>query len=63
MSKIQQYLQESYMELKKVAWPTRAQAVRDSLLVIGISVGVALFLGVADYVYNYGLQILLDSFR
>lgn len=63
IQKIQQYLQESVAELKKVSWPTRDQATRDAVLVIGISLGVAIFLGILDYIFNYGLQNLIDTLK
>ncbi|MFH1173224.1 MAG: preprotein translocase subunit SecE [bacterium] len=53
------YIKSSYEELKKVAWPTKQEATNHTLLVIGISLGVALFLGVADYILAYLLEILL----
>ena len=38
------YIQETRAEFKHVKWPTRAQAVSYTLLVIGISVLVSVFL-------------------
>lgn len=42
------YFREAREELKKVAWPTWLETRNNTLLVIGISVFVALFLGAAD---------------
>ena len=42
---IVKYFRESYEELKKVSWPSRKDTVRDTLIVIGVSLGVAAFLG------------------
>jgi len=53
---ITQYFRDSRAELKKVTWPTREQTRNHTLLVIGISVGVAIFLGVIDYVFNWALE-------
>lgn len=55
------YLRESREELKKVVWPTRKETVQNSLLVVGISVGVAAFLGLIDFVLNYGLEQFLKT--
>lgn len=49
------YFRESREELKKVAWPTWLETRNNTLLVVGISVFVALFLGLADV----GLAALL----
>ncbi|HNX11116.1 MAG TPA: preprotein translocase subunit SecE [bacterium] len=52
MSKISNYLQESVAEMKKVTWPTKKQTYHYTVLVIGISIGVALFLGALDFIFN-----------
>jgi len=59
MSKISRYLQESLEEMKKVTWPTKKETYHYTLLVIGISLGVAAFLGILDYIFNYGLETLI----
>lgn len=51
------YLRESKEELKKVTWPSREKVIRDTFVVIGLAVGVALFFGVVDY----GLTTLLQK--
>ena len=52
---ITQYLKDSRAELKKVTWPTREQTKNHTLMVIGLSVAVALFLGTLDYMFNWML--------
>lgn len=42
------YFRESREELRKVAWPTWLETRNNTLLVIGISVFVAAFLGLTD---------------
>jgi len=59
VSKVKAYLTQSYSELKKVNWPTRQETVRLTLIVIGVSLGVALFLGVLDIVFSLGLKSLV----
>ncbi|PID51710.1 MAG: preprotein translocase subunit SecE [Candidatus Moraniibacteriota bacterium] len=49
MGKIIQFLREAYGEMKKVSWPSREQTIQYTMLVIVISIGVAVFLGVLDY--------------
>jgi len=53
------YLREAVDELKRVTWPSKKEATRDTLVVIALSLGIALFLGVLDYIFNLGLQQLL----
>jgi preprotein translocase subunit SecE len=62
ISKITNYFKESYVELKKVTWPTREKTIRDAGLVIAISLGVAAFLGLLDYIFSSGLNTFLSSF-
>lgn len=53
------YVKSSYEEMKKVAWPSKKETTNHTFLVIGISLGTAAFLGVADYIFSYLLEILL----
>lgn len=52
MQKLITFLVEAKVELSRVNWPSRKQIVRYTGLVIAISLGVALFLGGADYVLS-----------
>lgn len=52
-SKIGHFFKESQQELKHVNWPTRKEAIRLTTIVIGISLGLAVFLGAADYFFTY----------
>ena len=53
MNKLWTFVKESRAELRKVNWPTRAQTVKFTGLVIGVSLGVAVFLGTLDYLFEY----------
>ena len=57
--KISNYFKESRAELKKVVWPTRKQTINHTLTVIGISVAVAVFMGVVDYLLSKALEIFV----
>ena len=56
---IKNYFIGSYAEMKKVTWPTKKQTINYSLLVIGLSVGMAVFFSVLDYVFNLGVETLI----
>ncbi len=47
------FLKEVKIELKKVTWPTRQETIRFTLLVIGVSAGVAIFLGGLDFLFTF----------
>jgi preprotein translocase subunit SecE len=50
---IKQYIIEVKAEAKKVSWPTRKTAVRDSVIVVAVSLTTAAFLGGVDYLLSY----------
>ena len=56
MAGIGQYLKDTRGELRHVAWPTRAQTIIYTVLVALLSVGVALYLGLFDYLFTTGLS-------
>lgn len=60
MQKIINYIKASIEEMKKVTWPTKKETYNYTLLVIFISLGVALFLGLLDLVFTKGLEYLLN---
>jgi preprotein translocase subunit SecE len=45
------FFKEVYIEGKKVDWPSRQETIKYTLIVIGISVAVAAFLGGLDFVF------------
>ena len=51
-NKIPAFLKEVRLEMKKVNWPDRQQTIRYTLIVIGVSLAVAAFLGALDFVFN-----------
>ena len=58
MGKLVQFFREVRAEMAKVVWPTRTQLVIYTLVVIGLSVVVALVLGMLDL----GFQTLLTKY-
>ena len=59
MNKLFTYLKESKSELKKVTWPTRKETTKLTLIVIGISAFVAVFLGLLDLIFSKLLAIVI----
>lgn len=62
MNKLTNYIKGSAEEMKKVTWPTKKETVRYTLLILGISIATALFLGLLDYIFSLGIQALLYNF-
>lgn len=59
MNKFTEYLKGSREELAKVIWPSKETTINHTLVVIGISVFVALFLGLVDLVLSKTLEIII----
>ncbi len=56
VSKISTFIQEAKQEFDRVNWPTFAETARLTMLVIVMSLGVAAFLGVFDYLFTTALS-------
>jgi len=56
------YVRETQGELKHVSWPTRKQAIAYTLIVMGISIGLAVYLGLFDQLLSVGLKYLISRF-
>jgi len=54
------YLREAREELRKVSWPRWPETRNNTLLVVGISLFVAVFLGLLDLGLNFVLQLVLN---
>lgn len=59
MNKIINYIKEVIEEGKKVTWPTRKQTIFFTVAVLAISVIVAYYLGLLDFLFSKGLKYLL----
>lgn len=59
MSKITEYLKETKTELKHVIWPNKSQTLYYTLIVIVLSVVVAYYLGIFDFIFSKGLEKII----
>ena len=51
-NKIITFLKEVRLEMKKVNWPTREETIKYTLIIIGVCVGVAIYLGGLDLLFT-----------
>jgi preprotein translocase subunit SecE len=56
MNKIVTFFKEARIEMMKVNWPTKKQTINYTLIVIGLSLSVAAFLGSLDYLFSQVLK-------
>lgn len=53
------FLREVQVELGKVKWPSRKEAVKLTAIVIGVSAAVSLYIGLLDFVFAKVMEILV----
>ncbi|HAO64755.1 TPA: preprotein translocase subunit SecE [Candidatus Taylorbacteria bacterium] len=58
--KLTNYIKETRAEIKHVVWPTRAQAIGYTVIVIVFSAVVAVLLGAFDFLFSSILQKLIS---
>ena len=51
--KVITFIKETRVEMSRVTWPTREVLMRDTVLVVAVSLGLAAFLGVLDKIFGY----------
>jgi preprotein translocase subunit SecE len=54
-----QYFKDVRAEMKHVSWPSRRLTIVYTAVVIAISLGVAIYLGLLDYVFSAFIKILI----
>lgn len=56
-----QFFKEVKTELFKVTWPSRSTVIKLTIVVIGVSALVAVYLGGLDFIFAKGIAILLKK--
>jgi preprotein translocase subunit SecE len=59
IEKIEQFLKEAWIELKKVTWPTPKQALVSTSVVIIVTLIVSAFLGLVDFGLTKLIRMIL----
>jgi preprotein translocase SecE subunit len=58
MNRFAQYIKDTRAEMNHVNWPTRAETVRYTTLVIAVSIATAILLGISDFVFSRLLTLI-----
>ncbi|HEU0085623.1 MAG TPA: preprotein translocase subunit SecE [Candidatus Paceibacterota bacterium] len=58
MAKVTEYFKEIKGELRHVVWPGKMQTVHYTVIVIVLSILVAYFLGLFDFIFLRALELL-----
>lgn len=59
LNKLTNYIKETRIEMRKVNWPTRREAMRFTVTVIVASLVISAILGGFDFMFTSILQILI----
>lgn len=55
------YLRDTRTEMRKVHWPTRQEAENLTKIVLAVTISMALFLGLSDYLFSLEVGGLVDG--
>ena len=56
---VTRYFRETWAELKKVRWPTRKEATNLTGVVLAVTIGMALVLGLMDFIFSTELRFVV----
>lgn len=59
MKLINSFFSNVKSEFKQITWPSKKETIRLVLVVIVFSLGMAAFLGIADYGFSKALQMFI----
>ncbi len=59
LNKLFNYIRESKAEMNKVIWPSRRETKNYTLMVVGVSLGIAALIGFLDYIFSKALEFVL----
>lgn len=54
-----QFIRQSAEELRKVSWPTRAETLKLTLIVIAVSAAIGAYIGGLDFLYTKIVELVL----
>jgi preprotein translocase subunit SecE len=55
------YLRDTRLELTKVSWPTRREALNLTIIVLAVTTGMAIFLGSLDFVFTKLFELIIGA--
>lgn len=59
-NRIQRYFRETMGELRKVNWPTRKEATNLTIIVLIVTFGMSVVLGLLDFIYSRFMALILS---
>ena len=62
-NRLMKFFRETKSEMKKVSWPSKAQLIRNTVVILAFVVIMTVILFVFDKVFELGLTGLLSLFK
>jgi len=60
LNAITEYFKDTRGELRKVSWPTRQEATNLTLIVLGVTAAMAVFLGAVDFIFATLVSLIVS---
>ena len=58
---IVRYFRDTRLELGKVSWPTRKEAINLTIIVMAVTVAMAAFLGLLDFGFTKVFELIIGA--
>jgi preprotein translocase SecE subunit len=58
VQRLRRFIDESWSELKKVTWPTREQVRNLTILVLGVSLAVGMYITFFDFIFTEAIRLI-----
>lgn len=59
-NKVKKFVSDVYLEMHKVAWPSRQELVGSTIVVIVMSLLVSIFIGAVDFILKELVNLLIS---
>ena len=59
--RIRQFFEDVRSEFKRVQWPTREATLRSTYIVLGLTIAISIFLGIADLGLSKIMKVIISS--
>lgn len=53
------YFKATRSELRKVVWPTREETINLTIVVLAVTIGMSVFLGVLDFLFAQAFELII----
>ncbi len=60
MKNLISYIKNVVGEMKHVVWPSTREGIAHTLLIIGLSVAIGLFIALLDHMFATGLNLIIN---